>query len=179
MAEFLKYWLDRALKEAEKSPCLRMHFGAVIVKNGIEIGRGNNKPPYEACETCMREDKKITPRTRAEYCKSLHAEQWAILDALKRKEYLKDAVMFVAGYNPRKGKDTIFYNRFTCTLCSRMIAASGLSGVVSLSSDGLKYKTAREVYDEAFAVQEEIINQENMGEEEFQRFLLEREKRKS
>ncbi|PIU75857.1 hypothetical protein COS75_02180 [Candidatus Pacearchaeota archaeon CG06_land_8_20_14_3_00_35_12] len=173
MAELLEWmkrvnWnkcVDFALDEAKKSPCLRMHFGSIIVNSDTDvIGRGFNKPPYEPCKTCPREELHIPPRTRAEYCHAYHAEQWAILDALNKSYFVKGAVLVVAGYNPNNNEKTVI-NRFSCTLCARTIAAYGLAGIVAPGTDGPKFKTTKEAYDEAYAIQIELMKNPDLNSE--------------
>lgn len=167
------YWIQEARKEAEKSPCLRMKFGSIIIKEGKELGRGHNRPPYEACEECMREVGRIPPRIRAEACYAFHAEQWATVNALKKGNDVEGSVLVIAGFNPKKS-GTVIYNRFTCTLCSRTIAAAGVMGMIALGPEGPKYKTTRQAFDEAYAVQEEIVRNGIKTEDGLEKLLKKR-----
>jgi len=89
--EFLKNdkvaeeFLNEAKKVALNSTCLRAKCGAVIVKNNEIIGKGFNSPPknLENQRRCLinkeEYDKKVTDKTCC-----VHAEQRAIIDALKK-----------------------------------------------------------------------------------------------
>ena len=46
-------WMWEAAETAKKALCLRAKCGAVIVKNGIIIGRGYNAPPLDTIENRM------------------------------------------------------------------------------------------------------------------------------
>ena len=165
-------WTERAREEAEKSPCLRMKFGAIIVNEGKEVSKGVNKPVYEDdyCKICMREEASIPPRTRAEYCKALHAEQWAVINALKKGEDIEGAVLVVTGFNPNS-RENVVYNRFSCTLCVRTMVPTGLAGVVTVTPEGAKYKPMRQVYEEAYSVLRDVDRERIMTEDALQAHL--------
>ena len=46
-------------EEAKKAKCQKSHFGAIIVKEGIVLAKGHNKPIDEVCEVCLRKEKNI------------------------------------------------------------------------------------------------------------------------
>jgi dCMP deaminase len=165
-----EYWFELAKEEAKKSTCLRMKFGAYIVREGKMLGKGSNCPPYQACTSCMREENNIAPRTRAEYCHAVHAEQSAIINAMKNNGSIKGSTLIIAGYNPQTG--TITYNRFSCTLCARLIAAAEIEGVITLTPGGLKYRSSREVYDEAYNVLKNIESNKIKNEKDLQNLLM-------
>ncbi len=142
--------IDRSIMQyaehlAGLSPCLKMKFGAVIVGyNGnflktlgeqsiLAIGWNH---PYtgSVCHPCMRET--IPHGTLLERCRAIHAEQDALLDALKKQVSIKGATMYVAGMFP-DGKPYFKSARgFYCTFCSRLIHDSGLLGVKVRLTDG-------------------------------------------
>lgn len=176
------YWINEARKEADNSTCLRMKFGAVIITENIGglltepevyiIGKGSNQQPYEKCETCIREENNIPPRTRREFCYAVHAEENAIHDALRSKQSLNDAVLIVAGYNPKTGDVT--YNRFSCTTCANTMAAAGLAGMVAKTPEGPRFRTIREAHAEAYAVLKDIDSTKLNTEKDLQELLLKR-----
>ena len=80
------YYLDIAQTVAERSTCLRRKFGAIIVKNDVIVSTGYNGAPRgrKNCNDlayCQREKMGIPRGERYELCRSVHAEQNAIIAA--------------------------------------------------------------------------------------------------
>lgn len=80
------YYLDIAESVLERATCLRRIFGAIIVKNDEVISTGYNGAPRgrKNCTDlgfCMREKLNIPRGERYEMCRSVHAEQNAIISA--------------------------------------------------------------------------------------------------
>ena len=80
-----KLFMEACVTQALLSTCQRARCGSVIVSNGGIIGAGFNSPPgnkesQRKC-ICRKEDynQKITDKTCC-----IHAEQRAIIDALKK-----------------------------------------------------------------------------------------------
>lgn len=83
------YYLDIAETVAERSTCLRRIWGVVIVKNDEIISTGYNGAPKgrkNCCDLnyCMREKLNIPRGERYEMCRSVHAEQNAIISASRK-----------------------------------------------------------------------------------------------
>ena len=80
------YYLDIAETVAKRGTCLRRLFGAVIVKNDEIISTGYVGAPKgrKNCSDlgyCMRKRLNIPRGERYEMCRSVHAEQNAIIQA--------------------------------------------------------------------------------------------------
>ena len=80
------YYLDIAETVTERSTCLRRHFGAILVKNDQIISTGYAGAPRgrKNCSDlgyCTREKYNIPRGERYELCRSVHAEQNAIIHA--------------------------------------------------------------------------------------------------
>lgn len=101
-----------------RSTCLRMQYGAVIVKHGQVISTGYNGAPsgIPHCETCYLEEHHIKPGTQYELCQSVHAEANAIIQAAKHGICVDGGTIYVTGT--------------PCMLCARLILNSGLVQVV-------------------------------------------------
>lgn len=140
--EFIKV----AAKEAEKSTCKKSKRGAVIVKNKEIIGKGFNKVTLEKfCDPCIREN--IRDNSRAELCSALHAEQVAILDALKKGKSLEGSRMFhvkVKDGEIRPSEDV------SCTVCSRLVLEAGISEFVLLNKKGFVLFDSKEFNEKSF-----------------------------
>ena len=125
----LKY-LDKAIILAEKATCKRSKCGSVIVKSGKIIGGGFNSPPkdYKEQERCSCSKdlyhKKVTDKTCC-----VHAEQRAIMDALKKNP---DKLPGSRLYFIRIDKDGVPSDAGEpyCTICSKMALDVGISEFV-------------------------------------------------
>ena len=79
----INYYLDLAKMVAQRSTCLRRHYGAVIVKNDEVISTGYVGAPRgrKNCTDlgeCIRIKMEIPRGERYELCRSVHAEANAI-----------------------------------------------------------------------------------------------------
>ena len=86
----INYYLDIAEVVSQRSTCLRRHYGAVIVKNDEVIATGYTGAPRgrKNCSDlgfCMREKLKVPSGERDELCRSVHAEQNAIISASREE----------------------------------------------------------------------------------------------
>lgn len=117
-----KYYLDIALQVAKRGTCLRRNYGAVIVNNDEIIATGYTGSP-RGCINCC--DSGIN----YELCKSVHAEQNAIISA-SRKDCI-GATLYLAGIDAVTGEKIQDPN--CCTLCKKIIINSGIYYVVTES----------------------------------------------
>lgn len=131
------YYLNIARSVINRSTCLRRRYGAIIVKNDEVISTGYNGSPrgtYNCCDKgfCEREAKNIPSGANYELCRSVHAEQNAIISA-SRKDML-GATLYLVGED-MKG-DII--DAEPCLLCKRFILNAGISKVVCKTKDSVK-----------------------------------------
>ena len=127
----INYYLDLAEVVAKRSTCLRRHYGAVIVKNDEVISTGYVGAPRgrKNCSDtgdCVRERLQIPRGERYELCRSVHAEQNAIISASRDK--MIGATMYLSGYDAKTG-DYIPQSN-SCSLCKKMIINAGIEKVV-------------------------------------------------
>lgn len=125
------YYLNIAETVLEQSTCLRRKYGAVIVKNDEIISTGYVGSPRgrKNCTDlnfCLREKLEVPRGERYELCRSVHAEQNAIIHAA-RKDMI-DATLYLVG----KDVVTNHYveNAEPCSLCKRFIINAGIKYVV-------------------------------------------------
>ncbi len=115
------YFLEVAKTAAMRSNCLRSQVGAVIVSEDKTIkATGYNGTPSKVTSCyernfCYRIKNEIPSGTQYETCRSIHAEQNAIIQAGMDK--CKDATMYIWGHN------------FICILCQRFIVQAGIKDV--------------------------------------------------
>jgi dCMP deaminase len=83
------YYLDICETILERGTCLRRNFGAIIVKHDEIIASGYSGAPRgrKNCSDlgyCRREELKVERGTRYELCRSVHAEQNAIISSRRQ-----------------------------------------------------------------------------------------------
>ena len=125
------YYLDLAEAALERSTCLRRKWGCVLVKDDEIISTGYNGAPRgrKNCNdigTCIREELNIPRGERYELCRSVHAEQNAIISAA-RKDMI-GATLYEVGVDAKTGK--YVENAMPCAMCKRFIINSGITKMV-------------------------------------------------
>ncbi len=126
----INYYLDIAETVIERGTCLRRNYGAVIVKNDEIISTGYVGAPRgrkNCCDLkyCMREKLNVPRGERYELCRSVHAEQNAIISA-DRKSMI-DSSLFLVGKSYSDGSYVEKSN--PCALCKRMIINAGIKDI--------------------------------------------------
>ena len=132
----INYYLDIAASVSERSTCLRRHYGCVIVKNDEIISTGYNGAPRgrKNCDDlgfCYREQMDIPRGERYELCRSVHAEQNAIISASRNE--LIDADLYMVGINAKTGE--IEQKATSCMMCKRVVINSGIKRVIVREPD--------------------------------------------
>ncbi len=125
------YYLDVAEVALERGTCLRRNYGAVIVKNDVIVSTGYVGAPRgrENCidiGTCVRKKLGIPRGERYEFCRSVHAEANAIINA--SREQMLGATLYLVGRDMETGE--LVNNADCCTMCKRMIINAGIEQVV-------------------------------------------------
>ena len=154
------YYMNIALGVAQRATCLRRRYGAVIVKDDRIVSTGYCGAVKGATDClergkCKREELGIPSGERYELCRSVHAEQNAIISA--SKEEMKDAIIYVNGID----KNAQMVSGKPCDLCTRMIINAGIRTVVC-SSHGFFGPTIKnaEIYD----VKDDLLRRINEDE---------------
>lgn len=126
------YYLDIADAVSERSTCLRIHYGAIIVRNDEILATGYNGAPRgrKNCSDlgyCKRNDLGIPSGERYELCRSVHAEMNAIISAARRD--MIGATLFLVGRNAVTGE--LLNNTTSCSMCRRVIINAGIERIVA------------------------------------------------
>ena len=127
----INYYLDIAEAVTGRGTCLRRNFGAVIVKNDTIISTGYVGAPRGRANCnelgyCTREKLQVPRGERYELCRSVHAEQNAIINA-SRSEML-GATLYLVGL---ECNGTGYVRAAVpCSLCKRMIINAGIERVI-------------------------------------------------
>ena len=140
-------FINEAVKVAHNSPCTKSHRGCVLVKNGKIIATGYSGAPHDKiCRPCIRED--IVDNSKTELCYAIHAEQRAILNALKDNQDLSGSRLY---HIKVKNGVVLPTDDISCTLCSRFILETGIAEMALLHHDGLTVYDAEEYNNLSFA----------------------------
>lgn len=126
----INYYLDVAEAIIDRGTCIRRNFGAIIVKNDEIISTGYVGAPRgrkNCCDLkyCTREKLNIPRGERYELCRSVHAEQNAIISAERSK--MIDSTLYLVGKNYEDG--TYVEKSNPCSLCKKMIINAGIKDV--------------------------------------------------
>lgn len=113
------YFMNYAIDISKKANCIKGKVGAVLVKNNKIIAEGTNSVPegIEPCteETCIRKKLKLKSGEKQELCFVVHAEQNALLDALKKKIEVKGSILYVT--------------KQPCIICAKMLINAGIKKI--------------------------------------------------
>ena len=125
------YYLDIAETVLERGTCLRRKYGAVIVKNDEIISTGYAGAPRgrKNCDElgyCAREELNIPRGERYEMCRSVHAEQNAIISAARKD--LIGSTLYLVGKEVTN--NDYVKNANPCILCKRFILNAGIKEIV-------------------------------------------------
>lgn len=119
--EFDDIFMELAVNLAKRSHCIKRHVGAVLAKDTRIISIGYNGPPSGTHNCDLEWPEKGCPRDSKGSCSlALHAEQNAILYAVKNKTDVAGATLFVT-LSP-------------CIACARIIYTMGIRKVIYLKS---------------------------------------------
>ncbi|MFC1555079.1 cytidine/deoxycytidylate deaminase family protein [candidate division KSB1 bacterium] len=130
-----EYYIKIATNIFNRSTCLRRHFGAVIVNQDEIVATGYNGAPRKVKSSiehgfCWRKKHEIQHGKNYELCRSVHAEQNAIIQASRSS--MLGSTMYLVGENP----DGSFVEAFPCVICLRMIINAGIERLVYRTQDG-------------------------------------------
>lgn len=129
---WIDYFLEIAKTVSLRSNCIRRQVGTIIIDKHRKIkATGYNGVPTKvlSCKesgSCYRMDNNIPSGTQYETCRSIHAEQNAIIQAGEEK--CRGGVMYIYGHD------------FICILCKRFIVQSGITDLYLKKNDQAKIK---------------------------------------
>ena len=137
----INYYLNIAKSVAERSTCLRIKAGCVIVNNDEIIATGYNGAP-RGRKNCIDlgycTKKQHFPEIRHggyDACRSVHAEQNAMLSA-SRKDMI-GATLYLVLYRPETGEYDPGAN--SCQMCRKMIINCGIEKVIVRGKNDNEY----------------------------------------
>ena len=119
--EFDDIFMELAVNLAKRSHCIKRHVGAVLVKDTRIISIGYNGPP-SGTHNCDEEfpETGCVKDSKGSCSLAIHAEQNAIMYAVKNKATVEGSTLFVT-LSP-------------CIACARIIFSMGIEKVIYLKS---------------------------------------------
>ena len=132
------YYLGIAKEVARRSTCFRRSIGAIIVRDDQIISTGYVGAPRKTKSShehgfCLRDRLGIPHGERYELCRSVHAEQNAIINAARAGVSLLGGDIYIFGSEPGGGP---LVNALPCFICKKMIINAGLHRVVCSTATG-------------------------------------------
>lgn len=133
-----EYYLGIAKEVAKRSTCFRRSIGAIIIRDDQIISTGYVGAPRKTKSSfehghCLRDKLNIQHGHRYELCRSVHAEQNAIINAARAGVSLLGGDIYIYG-STFDGARTI--DAIPCFICKKMIINAGLKRVISSGEDG-------------------------------------------
>lgn len=134
------YYLGIAKEVSKRSTCFRRSIGALIVRGDQIISTGYVGAPRKTRSSfehgfCLRDRMGIPHGQRYELCRSVHAEQNAIINAARAGVSLFGGDIYIYGTIYGKGEPI---NAYPCFICKKMITNAGLRRVVCSTITGKK-----------------------------------------
>lgn len=119
-----RYFMDEALKEEEKSDCIRRKVGCVVVRDNTILVRAYNRAigGIKPCSEvgCIRNEYHVKPGEKREICRYICAEQVAVSYAARLGISLNNSIIYVT--------------YFPCSICSKILVNAGVKKIVYLRS---------------------------------------------
>jgi dCMP deaminase len=133
-----EHYLNRAKVAAERGTCIRRRVGAIIVKDDVEVSSGYVGAPRgtaNCCDlmSCLRIEAGIPSGQRYELCRSVHAEQNAIVNAARSGTSIIGGEMYISSekiegaYKKEDLDKPKIYG--PCMICKKEIINAGIVAV--------------------------------------------------
>jgi len=134
-----EYYLDLAKSVCRRGTCLKVEIGAVIIKEDQVVATGYCGAPRGTKSShghgfCLRRKLGIPSGHRYEMCRSVHAEQNAIINAARSGVSLLGGDMYIYGH--LFDDKTQVLDAFPCFICKKMLINCGLKRVICSLKDG-------------------------------------------
>lgn len=133
-----RYYIGIAKEVAARGVCHRRFSGAIIVKDDQIVSTGYTGCPRKTADcykrgTCLRQELGVPSGQRYELCRSVHAEQNAIINAARSGACVLGGDIYIFGQHAETGKPL---NAFPCFICKKMLINAGLCRVVCCDENG-------------------------------------------
>ena len=148
-----QYYLNIAEEVSRRSTCLCSQFGCIIVRDDQIISTGYNGAPRGTKDCmelgfCLRRKMNIASGTQYELCRSVHAEQNALINAARAGVSLLGGKIYLFGRKVMDGDEQLI-RAYPCFICKKMILNAGIEEVIANDEKGeiISYKVTDWVED--------------------------------
>jgi len=136
-----QYYLDLARSVCRRATCTKVEIGAVIIRDDQVVSTGYCGAPRGTKSSldhgfCLRKKLGIPSGQRYELCRSVHAEQNAIINAARSGTSVLGGDMYIYGRLREEGKEDKVINAFPCFICKKMVINAGIIRVICSLKDG-------------------------------------------
>ena len=136
-----EYYLDIAKSVCKRGTCTKVEIGAVIIRDDQIVSTGYNGAPRGTKSSidhgfCLRTQLGIPSGHRYEICRSVHAEQNAIINAARSGTSLLGGDIYIYGKLQTDDGSEKILDAFPCFICKKMIINCGLKRVICSLKDG-------------------------------------------
>ncbi|HNX96270.1 MAG TPA: dCMP deaminase family protein [Candidatus Aminicenantes bacterium] len=137
------YYLDIARVVSHRSTCLKVRIGAIIVREDQIVAAGYVGAPRKTQSSldhgfCLRQRLGIPSGSKYELCRSVHAEQNAIINAARAGVSLLGGDIYIYG-EERETERPVF--AFPCFICKKMLINAGLARVIVSTGEEPRFRT--------------------------------------
>ena len=135
-----EYFIQIAKDVAQRGTCMSAKGGCIIVKNNRILSTGYIGAPRKTKDciergSCLRRELNIPSGHRYELCRSVHAEQNAIINAARDGVSVKDADMFLYMEKIYQDENKII-TAYPCFICKKIVINAGIKNFYGLTIDG-------------------------------------------
>lgn len=135
-----EYYLNIACEVSKRATCMSSQWGCIIVKDDQIISTGYNGAPRKTKDCfergeCLRRQLHIPSGTHYELCRSVHAEQNAIINAARAGVSLLGGDVYMTGRKVHNGENRVIAS-YPCFICKKMIINAGIRRVICSDDKG-------------------------------------------
>lgn len=136
-----EYYMNIAREVASRTTCFRAWHGAIIIRDDQIISTGYAGAPRKTKDclernNCLRRELGIPSGQRYELCRSVHAEQNAIINAARAGVSLLRGAMYIYSIKIDEKGNKTEVNSYPCFMCKKMIVNAGIEKVTTHQADG-------------------------------------------
>jgi dCMP deaminase len=136
-----EYYWNIAKETAQRTTCMSVKGGAVIVRDDQIIATGYIGAPRGTKDcfergNCIRRQLGIPSGQRYEICRSVHAEQNAIINAARAGVSLLGGTLYLYFIKRQPDGSEKFVNAYPCFMCKKSLINAGIKRFVGNDENG-------------------------------------------
>jgi len=131
------YYLGIANAVAQRSPCIRRKYGAIVVKDDAIVSTGYNGPARGVVNCnevgCMKDKMNQPHYSSYEMCPAVHAEENAVINAARNGSSVLNGDLYLYGEEFTNGTKV---DAYPCSPCKRTLINAGIRRFIMRKADG-------------------------------------------